>query len=269
MFVLISYSNTLVAQVLVSKVNSYDAFGNPLEVEDASGAITKYYYGSNDAPFSQIGIDGINGVYLTGIQKVVGTDDCINCSTRPNNGNDLFTEAKYDELGQLEQIIDENEISTSFIYDDFGRLAMIKNHDGQVLSEYTYTYAGDAFSSTNPNKVEAITYVNPLFNSDFSTSVGWSSVHSTHNKFNVPMAGQTTVRMGSGGSWESMNVELGSEEVYAKIDFYPDHTTGGTPHIMLDGAGHRFAVHYKPGNDSFRFSIVKIGGLGNTHIRLH
>lgn len=256
-----SDTETTPNDIKISTVLEYDAYGNPLEIEAANGLLTKFYYGSNGSPFQNAtstanAVNGVPGVYLTGIQKVQGTDDCpTNCGTRPGSGNDLFTEAEYDELGRISTIIDENNQSVSYLYDDFGRLISTRNANGLVTSSYGYGYSasmnGGTYSSASPNQVESVTYVDPIYYTGFTTSSGWSSVDS-HNTFNVEAYGETTVRMGGNGTHQPMSKSIGEENVIARIDFYPDNTTGGAPRIYFDGGGNRFAVQYLSGSDEFR-----------------
>tara|TARA_R100000908_G_scaffold45503_4_gene21715 strand:- start:1802 stop:4993 length:3192 start_codon:yes stop_codon:yes gene_type:complete len=246
----------IMGQVNQWKVLSYDTYGNPMEVQDANGNVTKYYYGSDTSPFSQDGNNSTNGVYLTGIQKVQGTDDCNNCGARPSSGDDLFTEARYDDLGRISSITDENEQETRFKYDSFGRLISTLNPNGFLTAAQGYGYStimnGGIYSPSAPNYIETISYADPIHYTDFSSSSGWSSV-SSYNVFNYPKAGETTVRMGSGGGWETISKSFpGSSTMVLRVDFYPDNSTGGTPHVILEQSGIRFAVQYRPGEDAFR-----------------
>ncbi len=247
-----------------SEILSYDSHGNATQLKDALGDITKVYYGSNASPFSQVGNTGTSGEYLlTGVQKVIGTDNCNNCGTRPGSGDDLYTEAEYDSYGRITKIIDENNQTNTFNYDGFGRLRESFNTNGYMLSAKEYGYSSDrnsgVFTATDPNQVISKTYVNPIFTTDFSTSTGWSGVSSVYNLFNVQKAGETTVQMGSGcGScWEGMNTVTLGEDAIVRVDFYPDATTGGTPHFILNSSANRFGVHYLPSSDSFRIQYKK------------
>ncbi|MEO1022511.1 MAG: RHS repeat-associated core domain-containing protein [Bacteroidota bacterium] len=161
-------------------------------------------------------------------------------------------------------VMDQSGSAVTYEYDGAGRLNGMRNTNGYQTTAYSYGYSaaknGGVYDPLAPNTVESITYLDPFMYDDFSSSANWTSVNPTYNEFNVQMAGETTVRMGSGGSYEGMYVDLGNEEIVARIDFYPDNTTGGTPHIMLSGPGNRFAVHYQYSSDRFRIQYQKDSG---------
>ncbi len=134
----------------------YDDDGNPIEFIDASGTTTKFYYGTNSAPFSQ---SASNNSRLTGIQKVIGTEDAIpGGGTRPTSGDDLFTEAEYGSLDRVSKIISENGVENTFTYDSFGRLTASYNNAGVQVASHSYSLTGSSFSETNPNWVESTTF---------------------------------------------------------------------------------------------------------------
>ena len=146
--------------VKTTEVTLYDSYGNVLRMLDALGNETRYYYGSNTQPFNQTGINGVNGVYLTGIQKVIGTSNCDNCGTRPSSGTDLFIDARYDNYGRLNRMRDENNMSTFFGYDSFHRLNSVRNHTGSLLTDYLYktNFSGSNYSHANSNYIRTRSY---------------------------------------------------------------------------------------------------------------
>lgn len=149
-----------------------------------------------------------------------------------------------------------------FIYDGFSRLTEYYNTRGRLTNTYSYNNTAFSsgsyvYSSSNPNSIESTLYSNVTTSYDFSNSSGWSSVNPTHNVFNVQKAGETTVQMGSGGAYEGINISSIGENLITRIDFYPDTSTGGTPHIILDSSGNRFGVHYLHASDSFRIQFRK------------
>ncbi len=149
--------------VLTSQVNLYDTYGNPLVVEDAGGHQTKYYYGSVAAPFSQNGHNGVNGVYLTGIERV-------------KSGANLYTKAGYNSRGELIKITDENNDARSFTYDSFGRLKETYNPNGERISRNVYYYSLDdnpMYNPADPNRIETITYNTPADTTDKTLSVSY------------------------------------------------------------------------------------------------
>lgn len=147
---------------VTATVNTYDTYANPLQVTDGAGNITKYYFGNNSSPFTQTILNGVYGMYLTGIQKVKGSSNCNNCGTRPGSGDDLFTEAEYDSRGRLTKMYDENNKSTQYTYDVFSRLVNSYNQNGTLVSQNQYYFSklgnGGNYSATDPNRVQTLTY---------------------------------------------------------------------------------------------------------------
>ncbi len=144
--------------VLLSEVKTYDAYGNPTETEDANGGATKYYYGSNASPFTNAStaanaVNNTRGVYLTGIQKKIGSFDSSPCAS-----DDLCYSVKYDTYGNATELTDPEDNKKTFEYDSHQRLERIKNNAGQTLNEFNYTFTGTGFSPTNPNWVETDSY---------------------------------------------------------------------------------------------------------------
>ncbi|RNC79857.1 MAG: hypothetical protein ED557_12015 [Balneola sp.] len=138
------------ASHMVYDALSYDSQGNVLQATNALGDTTHFYYGSATNPYSQDGLYGVNGVYLTGIRKVMDSSGCT--------GNDLCSEAEYDSLGMITKVIAQDEKEQTFTYDDFNRLTGVYNDAGQQVSAHSYTYTGTNFSPTNPNWVETTGY---------------------------------------------------------------------------------------------------------------
>lgn len=242
-----------------SEISKYDSYGNPLEIEDVNGAKTKFYYGSNASPFSQTGLDGINGKYLTGIQKVLGTDNCSsNCGTRPGGVDDLFTEAEYDSYGRITSITDENEQTNTFEYDDFNRLTKTENPFGGVTKN-NYFYSRESSGSYNtsaPNMVETVTGTDS-FESNFESSTGFT--YYGEYIFNHTFDGKKTLKMGDDlGNWTSVYRSPGEENIFAKVDVYPSSSYISATHAYVlafnDGASgspNRCAVRYDSSLDKF------------------
>ncbi|MBO6522699.1 MAG: RHS repeat-associated core domain-containing protein [Balneolaceae bacterium] len=149
-----------------------------------------------------------------------------------------------------------------FSYDELGRLASTVNPNGFLTSSMEYGYSVDRnngnYFSSDPNFIKSYLFEEHI-RDDFSSSANWSNT-TTHTTFNVTKAGETTVEMGSGGGWTDMYMPTNSTALLAKVDFYPDNTTGGTPHVYLSGSGHRFAVRYKHATDEFDMQYNKDGG---------
>ncbi|VXD14808.1 RHS repeat domain-containing protein [Marinoscillum sp. 108] len=65
-----------------------------------------------------------------------GDYSCLK-SQQPNARFSLY---EYEPINGPTKITDENGLYTEYVYDTFGRLLRIKDHDGNVLEEYTYNY---------------------------------------------------------------------------------------------------------------------------------
>ncbi len=244
------------------KINEYDSYGNVLKVEDALGEETRFYYGSNASPFSQLGINGINGMYLTAVQKVVGS---IDTGTGCTN-DDLCSEGEYNNLGQLTKLIDENGEELEFSYDSFGRLKTQENPNGFVSSEYEYVYSSDlnngVFDSSEPNKVVSTTITNgPGFIQPTSTAVDsvWDDT-----TYDVSIDGERAMRVGfNGGGWDGFAEYTTFTKGIAKADIYigTNITSGAAIPFYIRSLDNNnvFAVRYNPTLSNFQAWSKKNG----------
>lgn len=158
--------------ITVAEIDTYDQWGNPIEVKHALDTTTRYFFGSNSAPFSQVGLGGVNGLYLTGIQQVIGTADVITGGIRPTGGsvNDLFTEARYNAQGRMDTLIDANGFKTRYAYDGLHRLVGVYNNANEIVSTNVYNQVGSSISSSNPNWIRTANYMSA---SDSSVSIAY------------------------------------------------------------------------------------------------
>jgi RHS repeat-associated protein len=117
--------------------NEYDAYGRVLKQTDGNGYVTKFYYGTNDNPFTNTG-----GVYVTGIEKSLGIKQSF----------------KYDHFGNVIQKTDENNQTITIDYDQFGRVKQVFDPSNILLGRYNYYLAGAYLSLTNPNYVYTSLY---------------------------------------------------------------------------------------------------------------
>jgi hypothetical protein len=149
-------------------------------------------------------------------------------------------------------------------YDSFGRPTGTSNTEGKRLTTVATYFSRDGnggnFSTSDPNFGTSVAYASQNGHSDFSTSSGWTTLNGNDGQsdvtFGVWQAGETTVRMGNtngSGDWDGIAKYAGPGDLIARVDFYPDNQTGGTPHVlMFDGPSYRFAVRYIPSADKFR-----------------
>lgn len=65
-----------------------------------------------------------------------------------NNESGFFQRSyQYNDLLEVDSLIDENGILTEFEYDGFGRLKNKKSNNGRVINDYTYSYSPAQISS--------------------------------------------------------------------------------------------------------------------------
>ena len=159
---------------------------------------------------------------------------------------------------------DANLVTTYYLRDGFARVTGTKNDDRRILESQSNYFSRDGHGGTyvgsDPNFTTKVSYVTPDGHCNFTSSSGWS-VNGNIN-FNVPLAGETTVQVGTySGEWDYFYKPAGQGNVVSRVDFYPDNTTAGTPHVLVfDGAGDRFAVQFDPGTLTFRMQ-TGIGGV--------
>lgn len=122
--------------------NKYDPHGNVTEATDANGQLMHLYYGTNTQPKTQsgTGVNGVAGVYLTGIERSGATT--------------LDQTADYDTKGRVETITDPNGKTRTFSYDGLSRLTEVQNHEGDTVQQHTYIVKGSKFNSSSPNWVQ-------------------------------------------------------------------------------------------------------------------
>jgi len=132
---------------LVWSVDEYK-FGELHKIRDANDNVITLYYGDNDNNFNND--DTMN-------------EFCRSFLTALESSNGLTKQFDYDlRFMQVKQITDENNNTTKFIYDDFGRLKAILNTDNDTLNTYKYMYSrslnNDQFSSSSPNYLRTRTF---------------------------------------------------------------------------------------------------------------
>ncbi|MFV1882913.1 MAG: RHS repeat-associated core domain-containing protein [Balneola sp.] len=251
-------ADTTGSEVLkVQEVTKYDSYGNPLIVKNAKGNETRFFFGTNDSTLvnSPNGVNGTPGVYLTGIQKSQNGADAIPTSgNRPSSGDDLFSEALYDNLGRLITIKDENNKSQEFTYDSMNRLQAVYNQNRELVNSTNYFYSSEETGNFNSNSPNAITAFTPDENTDYSfaSSSGWTS--SGDFAFNISYQGETTMRLGanSTGGWSYVRRYIGTDDFLSKVDFYPTSTTDANAYVHEIFAGsERFIVRYNGTSDRF------------------
>ncbi|MBD0833797.1 RHS repeat domain-containing protein [Aestuariibaculum sediminum] len=154
-----SSSNILEDRV---KYLQYDNYGNPVEVSKADGTIISYCWGYDGKyPIAKIENATYNSVLSAlvsssvSLQNLTNADDdhCIDgggCneealrsglqSLREAMPNALVSTYTYDPLIGMTSATDPSGYTTFYIYDEFNRLMMIKDSNGNVTKENKYNY---------------------------------------------------------------------------------------------------------------------------------
>lgn len=126
------------------KYNRYDDFGRPLELQKENGTLVSYVWGSdNIQPMAKIenagyellattlGVD-VNDVNESGLTEVNGLR-----TTLPEA---MITTYTYKPLVGINTMTDPKGDTTTYHYDDFGRLIKVADNLGNIVSENQYHY---------------------------------------------------------------------------------------------------------------------------------
>ena len=90
--------------------------------------------------------EALETLQVLGDLEDVNESDLSAINTLRNNStfkNTMITTYDYDPLIGISVMKDARGRSTSYEYDAFGRLKLIKDHDGKLLEEYKYHYKGE------------------------------------------------------------------------------------------------------------------------------
>jgi YD repeat-containing protein len=112
-----------------SYINSYDEYGNVLEVIDSNNHFSRIYYG----------LEGeCENSEFSSHELPTCEEKCLD----PTCEEVFQSRTYYDEYGRVEKVKDENNVLTKYGYDVFGRLLDVKKPGERESSiEYEYYYA--------------------------------------------------------------------------------------------------------------------------------
>jgi hypothetical protein len=145
------------ASQFVSRINSYDEYGNILEVEDAKGHVTKIYYGNNGE------CDNSGTAFAHSLPTCV----------EDNAGNEVKT--FYTNKLMLDHVIDVNGGETSYSYDPFNRLWGVSTPDGgSVTNGYGYALEECGYLSEEDSCLNYITSEVDMGNGLTMNSISYS-----------------------------------------------------------------------------------------------
>lgn len=138
------------------KYLKYDIYGNPLEVKQENGMHICYIYGYNNslpvAKLENIEYNQIPANLITDIQNstnsitnyseqtVLNKLNDLRNSTNANIKKAMITTYTYKPLVGVTSITDPRGYKTTYEYDSFGRLKLVKDNNGNILSENQYNY---------------------------------------------------------------------------------------------------------------------------------
>lgn len=125
--------------------NRYDAYGNLQQYTLADGTPVSIIWGYN----GQYPIAKVEGLAYSAIQAQANalstnnnlTESSFNAlRTLVNSNNAMLSCYLYEPLVGVKMIIQPNGQKETYLYDEFGRLKVIKDHNGNVLKEFEYRY---------------------------------------------------------------------------------------------------------------------------------
>jgi YD repeat-containing protein len=137
--------------------NAYDEYGNLLEKQKLNGLKEVYLWGY-DKQFVVASVTGsdyatVSGLINLSILNAPSSDAVLRQELdkiRIGLPNALVTTYTYDNVYGLTSITDVRGRTLKYYYDGLGRLAFIKDHDGNVIKKFCYNYAGQTENCISP-----------------------------------------------------------------------------------------------------------------------
>jgi len=122
------------------KFDLYDSKGSILQVTGNDGVINSYIWGYNNTlPIVKaVGVD--HATLLAAYNAVSGNLSLLR--THASLGNALVSTYTYKPLVGISSETDPRGRTTYYEYDNLNRLALVKDHEGNILKKLCYNYAG-------------------------------------------------------------------------------------------------------------------------------
>jgi YD repeat-containing protein len=150
--------------------HAYDNKGNVLSVSKYNGPKTNYIWSYN----KQFPVAKIENAEYSAVLAALGGASAVevfsNSSSplvesfllplRVNNSlmDAMVTTYTYKPLTGMTSMTDAKGMSTYYDYDDFGRLRNIKDHEGNIVKNFAYNYAGASTSTIYHNAVYSASF---------------------------------------------------------------------------------------------------------------
>ncbi len=123
--------------------------GKPVQVKDKNGVATTYIWSKkDDLPLAKVeGVTraAIGGSVVSAVENASHSNlpaalNTLRSNTAVKNG--LVTTFTHKPLAGVETITDPKGDTSTYEYDEFGRLILLRDHNGNIISETEYKFAG-------------------------------------------------------------------------------------------------------------------------------
>jgi uncharacterized protein RhaS with RHS repeats len=140
-------------QALASKVryNRYDAYGNPLEVQQEDGMLIAYIWGYNHtqvvAKIENCSYQAIPANLITALHQATATGSELdvltaldNLRNAPGLNQAMVTTVTHIPLVGMSTLTDPKGVRIKYHYDAMNRLEKVTDHFGNIVTENSYNY---------------------------------------------------------------------------------------------------------------------------------